>query len=308
MSEITRSGDTSLGAVNGLGAAQITWDYLDTSEVNLNLGSGADNLNVLATGVTTNVTTNIISGANATINVGNGGFLTFIQGDLNLDNEGGFVNIFIDDSNDDASQTYGMDVQPGDDFGNTTKGVLFSTAMNGNITWDNADTHGVNLFGGFSDTYNLFNTGSATTIFGGFGSNTFNLLPFGELGSLGANLVGPLTLHGGGNAGTVLNMSDAKDPNSETFNFAISTPGTGSLTLGSTPSFSLAFDNMSSGVFLTTNGFSVVNDPSHTVIVLSVASAADSGTTLNLHDLNDPFSATFHAGAGRTHHLPGLVR
>jgi hypothetical protein len=270
MSQITRSGDITLGTVNGLGAAQITWDYQDTSAVNLNLGSGADNINVLATGETTNITTNIFKNANATVNVGNAGFLTFIKGDLNLENDGGAVSIFINDSNSSANQVYNMDVIPGDEFVNTF-GRLTSTAMTGRITWDNADTNGVTLFGSSGqDTYNIFAIRSATDIVGGFGANTFNVLPPGTSGSLSANILGPLTLEGSG-VGSVLNLNDQNNPNPETFNFAISTPGTGNLTLASNPSFDLNFDNMGNGVFLATNGvfLSVVNDPSGSVIVTS---------------------------------------
>jgi hypothetical protein len=265
MSQITRSGDTSLGAVKGLGAAQITWDYQDTSTVNLNLGSGADNINVLATGpgVTTNITTNIFKNANASVNVGNNGFLNFIQGNLNLENDGGAVSIFINDSFESANQFYDMNVIPGDEFVNTF-GQLSSTAMSGTITWDNADTNKVTLFGSSGqDTYNIFAIGSATDIVGGPFGNTFNV---GGTGSLGASILGTLTLEGTG-VGSVLNLNDQADPNAEFFNFAISTPGTGSLSLGSNPSFNLVFDNMSNGVFLATNGFSTVNDPSGSVFV-----------------------------------------
>jgi hypothetical protein len=268
MSEITRGGDSSLGAVNGLGAAQITWVYQDTSTVNLNLGSGADNINVLATGpgTTTNITTNIFKDANASVNIGNNDFLLFIQGNLNLENDGGPVSIFINDSFDSANQFYDMNVFPGDEFVNTF-GQLTSTAMTGTITWDNADTNQVTLFGsGGQDTYNIFATGTATDIVGGPFGNTFNVLPAGTQGSLAANIVGTLTLEGTG-PGSTLNLNDQLDPNSEAFNFNISFPGNGSLALGSNPSFNLVFDNMSNGVFLATNGFSTVNDPSQSVFV-----------------------------------------
>jgi hypothetical protein len=129
--------------------------------------------------------------------------------------------------------------------------------MTGGITWDNGSTSGVNLFGGQGgDTYNVFATGSATTINGGVGANFFNV---SALDSLGTDIVGLLTLFGGGNANTFLDLNDQTDPNSETFNFAISQAGTGSLTLGSTPSFDLAFNNMGGGVNLFTNDFSTVN-------------------------------------------------
>jgi hypothetical protein len=82
LSTVARAGDTSLGQVTGLGAANIDWDYHDTSAVNLRLGTGAGQVFVLGTGTTTN----IFSNANATINVGNNSSTAGIQGALNLKN------------------------------------------------------------------------------------------------------------------------------------------------------------------------------------------------------------------------------
>jgi hypothetical protein len=249
-----QQGLTSLGAVSGLpGGARITWDNAHTSAVNLNLGSGASTVDVLATGTTTNVVNN----GNADIFVGNNGFLSGIQSTLNLESNSGSSTIFLDDSLDDVFQSIIFDDVPGGKFGKTL-GVFTSSAMTGGITWDNGATSGVNLFGGQGgDFYNVFATGSATTINGGFGANTFNV----GGGILGGSIVGPLTLHGGGNANTTLNLDDSLDPNSETFNFGFTGPGTGHMTLGSTASFDLAFDNMFNGVNLLTNGFSTVNAP-----------------------------------------------
>jgi hypothetical protein len=214
----------------------------------------------------TGVFTELINNGNATIDVGNNGLLSGIQGELELLNASGSDAIFLDNSSDDVGQTFNFDVTPGFETLNQF-GLLSGTVMSGTISWDNTVTSRVNLFGGSGgDTYNIFATASTTTILGGFGANTFNVLPIDtQQGSLGANIQRPLTLDGGGNANTTLDLNDFPDPNSPTFNFAISLPGTGSLTLGGTPSFSLAFDSMGGGVFLTTNGSSVVNDPSGTV-------------------------------------------
>jgi hypothetical protein len=258
------STDTGSGTLTVPGLAnEIVWDNGATSVVNLNLGSGASTVNVLVTEVTTNVFNN----GSATIFVGDSGLLSSIQGNLNL-NASSSDTIFLDNSSDDVGETFNFNVIPGFEFLNTL-GKLGSSAMLGTITWNNAVAIGVELLGGSGgDTYNIFATGSGLIIDGGFGANTFNVDP-SSAGILGANIVGPLTLDGGGNAGTTLNLDDLGDPNSETFNFAISTFGTGSLTLGSTPLFSLAFDNMNNGVNLATNGFSTVNDPSGTVNVVS---------------------------------------
>ena len=272
MSKIKRAGDSSLGAVNGLGAAQITWDYQDTSAVNLNLGSGADNLNVLATGVTTNVTTNIFHPANASINVGNNSMLTDIQGNLNLENDGGSVHIFFDDTNDSASRTYNLGVVPGDEFVNTF-GRLSSNAMTGAITWDNADTNAVVLFGGSGgNRFNIAQTGVGPTveINGGSGVNFFDLIPPGTPGFLGSNLQGRLEIFAGGNTNSAIFLNDQNDPKAERFNF-FGSPFDASLTLGNGPGFSLlfvGFDPTNGGASLETNQISTVNDPNGVIHVI----------------------------------------
>jgi hypothetical protein len=55
---VTRSGDTSLGRLQGIGAAPITWDYFDTTAVSINFGGGTSTVNVLGTGVLTNLNGN----------------------------------------------------------------------------------------------------------------------------------------------------------------------------------------------------------------------------------------------------------
>jgi hypothetical protein len=106
LNTIKRAGDTSLGRVSGLGTATIQWDYHDTSAVNLNLGVGASQVNVLGTGVTTN----IFNSAAATINVGStsptvAGSVALIQGALHLENEAGALDTVNINSQNDAAQT-----------------------------------------------------------------------------------------------------------------------------------------------------------------------------------------------------------
>jgi hypothetical protein len=192
------------------------------------------------------------------------GTLTAIQGSLTLENEPSFDTIVIDDSEDSAGRTFNMISIPGDTPGGLFT-QIFGTALAGFIQWDNADASGVTLVGGsLGNTFNIKGTGVPTTIDGGSGANIFNV----GVGDLSAEILNSLTIHGGSNAGTQMILSDTSDPNSETFNFAISQPGTGSLTLGSSLAFDLAFDGMNL-VDLFSNGFSTVNDPSGTVDVVS---------------------------------------
>jgi acrosin len=260
---VDRPVGSSLGAIDGLvGGAPITYDYLDTRALNLNLGTGASTVNVLATGVPTN----IFNRADANINVGFEGslegILTGIQGALLLENEPAFDTIVIDDSTNTVGQFYDMTTIPGDESFGTFEQVTSSAfGPDGSITFDNRDTRNVQLLGGDgSNQFDIISTVVATQVGGGAGVNTFNVLPPGASGSLGASILGPLTLAGGGNPGSTLNLVDQRDPGSETFNFNVVGPGIGDLTLGSSPAFDLSFNGFDAGVNLFTNGASTVND------------------------------------------------
>jgi hypothetical protein len=261
LNTVTGAKGASLGQLTGVGAANIQWDYHGTAAVNVDLGAGAKTVFVLGTGVTTNVS-NV---ANSTIDVGDGS-LARIQAPLTLENEVGHDALAIDDRLDVHGQTYTMTTIPGDEFINTFEQITASVmGQNGSITFDNADTANLDFIGGTGgNLFNIEKTGVTTTVNGGSGANTF------EVGSnnLGSDIVGQLTLNGGGNARTAMSLLDINNPNSETYNFNISQAGTGSLALASTPSFSLKFNNMNNFVDLSTNGFSTVNDPSGTVNVV----------------------------------------
>jgi hypothetical protein len=261
LSTITRPGDSSLGAINGLpGGAQITYDYFDTSVINLNLGAGT--IDVKATGVTTNITNSASTHINVGSNDGDSGVLAGIRGALNVNNVQADAIIDINDSGDPTGQFYSMDSLPGKPgFEQITSGAF---GLGGSISFENFNTINVSLFGGFGgNTFDIFATGTNTDIFGGDGANTFNLLP---RNSLGLDFVSRLALHGGINPST-LNLNDQNDLNAETFNFEISQAGTGFLGLGSSAAFDLSFFDMRGGVNLFTNAISRVIDPSNTVHV-----------------------------------------
>jgi hypothetical protein len=251
----------TMGSITGL-SAPITFNNAGTSHLTLDLGPAISTVSVNATSTNTLIS----NSSNATVFVGTG-TLSAIQGGLTLENGSAQDTIIVDDSEDSAGQTFTMITTPGvgAETGDTI-GELSSTAMTGNISWDCANTAGVTLIGGsLGNTFNLRGTGCATTIDGGSGANTFDV--FAATNSLATDFVGQLTLHGGANPATSLTLDDSLDPNAETFNFAITQAGTGTLTLGSNPLFNLAFDGMSAFVDVLTNGFSTVNDPSGTVQV-----------------------------------------
>jgi hypothetical protein len=156
---VTRSGDTSLGRLQGIGAAPITWDYFDTSAVNVNFGTGASVVNVLGTGVTTN----LFNSAFATVNVGNAGSVAGIGGALNLENEPSADVVNINDVNDATFRTATVDTVTRS--GDTSLGRL--SGINGPITWDYFDTSSVHItFGSGGVTLTVLGTGVPTTVDG----------------------------------------------------------------------------------------------------------------------------------------------
>jgi hypothetical protein len=211
---MTRSGDTSLGRLQGLAAA-ITWDYFDTTAVNISFGSGTSTVNVLATGDGIYATTtNLFNNGLATVNVGNAGSLAGILGALNLENEPSFDTVNIDDSNDATFHTATIDTVTRS--GDTSLGRLQGIAAA--ITWDYFDTFttAVNIsFGSGTSTVNVLSTGD-----GGFATTTnlFNNGPatinVGNAGSL-AGIQGALNLENEPNYDTV-NIDDSNDPTGQT--------------------------------------------------------------------------------------------
>jgi hypothetical protein len=252
VSTIARSGDTSLGAVEGLGAAEITWDYNDTTAVNINFGSGTSTVNVLGTGVTTNLFNN---GA-AAINIGSGNNLAGIQGALNLENELSFDTVNINDQADSTDQT--PTISTVTRSGDTSLGALDGLAS-ARITWDYSDTMSVAINAGSgNNVYDIEGTGVPTTINAGTGTNIFRVTPTSQLL---ANITGLLTINGSG--ADTLEFFDQNNPSSETYTFD-AVPS--SLSLATVPGFSANFTGMSA-VYLQTNGISTVNDSSGSLLV-----------------------------------------
>jgi hypothetical protein len=195
---VTRSGDSSLGRLTGIGAAPITWDYFDTTAVNINFGAGTSTVNVLGTGVTTNLFNLDL----ATINIGNGS-MAGIQGPLNLENEPSFDTVNINDQSDITTHTAILDTVTRS--GDTSLGRLTGIGA-APITWDYFDTTAVNIiFGPATSTVNVLGTGVVTTL--------FNLAPatvnIGNSNSI-AGIQGPLNLENEPSFDTV-NINDQSD-------------------------------------------------------------------------------------------------
>jgi hypothetical protein len=195
---VTRSGDTPLGRLQGIGSAVITWDSLDTTAVNINFGSGTATVNVLATVVTTNLFNNAL----ATVNVGNANSIAGIVGTLNLENEPSFDTVNINDQTDAAAHTAVIDTVTR--VMETSLGRL--TGITAAITWDYFDTSAVNInFGSGTTTVNVLGTGVTTNLFNNGGA-TVNV---GNANSI-AGIVGPLNLENEPSFDTV-NINDQAD-------------------------------------------------------------------------------------------------
>jgi hypothetical protein len=253
---------SSLGRLTGLGVGAITWDYFDTSAVNVNLGSGTSMVNLLATGniaagTTYATTTNVFNVAAATINVGNAGSLAGILGQLNLENETSFDTVNISDTADAANHTASITTI-------TRSGDTSLGALNGlgaaQITWDYNDTSSVTINSGTGFViWHIEGTGVSTTINGTLGTNAFVVCQASQDLS---NIVGALTLNGSGSGTNVLEFYDQANVNSETYTFD-AVPSSLNLT---TEPVSVNFTGVGA-VYLETNGTSTVVDPSTTVLV-----------------------------------------
>src|SRR5262249_13157113 len=95
--------DSPWGSITGLAPAAINYEYADTSSVSITTGSGADTVNVQATGVNTIINTR---GGADTVNVGNNAHgVQDIIGSLFVMSTGGQSQLNIDDSADAVAKT-----------------------------------------------------------------------------------------------------------------------------------------------------------------------------------------------------------
>src|SRR5207244_3865869 len=88
------------GLVHGLAPADVTFKYGDTASVTVSTGVGGNTVNVLATGVPTN----LLGHARDTVNVGNSGSVQGILGALSITNPPSFTTINVNDSADTAAR------------------------------------------------------------------------------------------------------------------------------------------------------------------------------------------------------------
>jgi hypothetical protein len=192
----TPAGDTAFGYISGLAPANINYEYDDTSSLTLKTGAGFNTINVLATGVATNLigtaaADGSTSDMNTVVDVGNSGFgVQQILGQVNVSNPIGFTALSIDDTADAGGRTAKIDASH------------VTGLAPADITYAQSDL-------------------SSLTITGGSGSNQFtvndtpsNDLPLATTLNVGAGTAnvlgttGPLSVNGGtsvnvGNNGSV---------------------------------------------------------------------------------------------------------
>jgi hypothetical protein len=195
---VTRSGETSLGRLTGLGAPVITWDYYDTTAVNIYFGSGTATVNVQGTGVTTN----LFNTAATTVNIGASNSIAGITGPLNLENEPNYDTVNINDQADAAAHTAVIDTVTRS--GETSLGRL--TGIAAAITWDYYDTSAVTVnFGSGTATVNVQGTGVTTNLF----NNAAATVNVGDAVGV-ADIAGTLNLNNPPNFSQV-NINDGAD-------------------------------------------------------------------------------------------------
>ena len=197
------SGGANWGSITGLAPTAINYKYFDTSSVNITTGSAADTVNVLATGVTTNIS----DGGYDVVNVGNGGSVQGILGTLNLQNPLSFNTINVNDSADTTARTVTLSTYSsgGANWGSITG--LAPAAIN----YKYFDTSSVNITtGSAADTVNVLATGVTTNISDG-GYDVVNVGNGGSVqGILGTlNLQNPLSYN-------TINVNDSADTTART--------------------------------------------------------------------------------------------
>jgi hypothetical protein len=180
------------------------------------------------------------------ITITNGGHALDGIGSVSVQDAFGASTLTVDDSGFAGNDAYGI----------TASAITLGRSSAFRVAY--LGIANLNFVGGSgSDRFFIDATSANTTVQGGAGGNVFDLAA--ATGSL-AKLAGPLQVNGGG--ADALVFFDAANPQAETYTFD-AVPS--QLTLTTVP-VSVHFSGMAS-VFLETNGFSTVNDPSGTVLV-----------------------------------------
>jgi hypothetical protein len=221
-------GGANWGAISGLSTATIYYKYADTSSVNINTGSAADTVNVLATGVTTNISNDGYD----VVNVGNGGSVQGILGTLTLQDPPHFNTVNVNDWADATARTVTLNTYSS---GGSNWGSITGLAPAA-IDYKYFDTSGVNITTGFGDdTVNVLATGVSTYLYSDI---EIPIIPYQDTVNVGSGgsaqgILGTLYVEASPYLAlpylvpeptTVLNIDDAADAAARTVTLGTDTP------------------------------------------------------------------------------------
>jgi hypothetical protein len=168
------TGGGNWGDISGLAPADINYAYSGTGSLSVLTGNAPNTIDVLATGVLTNLVEPGVKGkidgfgSPNTIAIGNAGSVQGIVGTLNVENPYSFNTITVDDSADSGQTALlsTLGTNPSDSEQNADPWGSISGLSLGNINYEYADTKSVTLMSGIADTINVSGTGTTTNIVG----------------------------------------------------------------------------------------------------------------------------------------------
>ena len=180
LDNFTPSGETEFGRIQDLAPGAITFDGTDARDVNIHTGTRTVVVDVWSTCPILGTLSLLGHSNNTTVNVGNGGSVQDIRGNLTIQNPPWYTAVNVDDSADPTGQTVLLN--------NVTIGGMPYGEISGlapaNIFYKLWDTASVTMRGGTGG--NIFQIEAVTpavpiTINGGSGTNVYRVSPLAQL-------------------------------------------------------------------------------------------------------------------------------
>jgi hypothetical protein len=229
LDSFTNSTDGELwGRIGGLATGKVRYDFANTAKVNLQTGDANNALNVLATGVVTNLVSNNSSSTTNTVTIGNGGTVDQIAGKVLVSTHatGGTSAIVIDDSADTTKRTAtlsGFTGAPDGDGDDESWGAVTGLGNTAPIEFEYDDTSLLRIgTGSGNSTFRVYRTDTLTRF---FGANPI-FFSLGHKGSV-QNLEGTTTFNYPSSDGTpsvTLTLDDSADTTARTVTVSTETP------------------------------------------------------------------------------------
>jgi hypothetical protein len=207
------------GQISGLAPANINYEYGDTVSLTVRTGAMDGNVvNIQGTGTTTNV----VGNANATVNVGSGGLVQGVQGNVNIENPtpAASTTVNVDDSADSIPRTVALQnigSNPADSEGTSEPWGRIAGFSPANINYEYHDTASVTVQTGNAagTIVNIQATGTTTSVVN-HAAVTDNV---GSADNSLDPIQGLLSVTGQG-AGTTLNVHDESTSSTEFYNLS----------------------------------------------------------------------------------------